>query len=251
MFRFPGRVLWSIAALAVVVATAQVAEAQREGGRRGRGFGRGGFGLSTVRLATVEEVQDALKLTEDQKTKVEEINDQLNEDFRGLFRQGGGGREEMQKLSQEASTKLSDVLDEAQNKRLLGILAQVDVGSALNTPAIAKELNITDEQKTELDEVRDSNRQAMRDAFDEGLSREEMAAKMQELRTEGDKKLMAVLTSEQQTQYEALKGEPVEIDMSQFQFRGGRGFGGGRGGREGGGRGRDRGNDGGNTENNS
>jgi hypothetical protein len=63
---------------------------------------------------------------------------------------------------------------------------------------------------------------------------------MQELRTESDKKLLAVLTSEQQAKLEELKGAPVEIDMSQFR---GRGFGGGRGGRDGGeGRGGRRGN---------
>ena len=56
----------------------------------------------------------------------------------------------------------------------------------------------------------------MRELRDQELSREEMTAKFQEIRAEGDKKLLAVLTSEQQTQYEALKGEPVEIDMSQF-----------------------------------
>jgi hypothetical protein len=63
---------------------------------------------------------------------------------------------------------------------------------------------------------------------------------MQELRTESDNKLLAVLSSEQKDKYEALKGEPVEIDMSQFRGFGGRGGGfgggGGRGGRDGGGR---------------
>jgi Spy/CpxP family protein refolding chaperone len=225
----------AIASMAMVAAMAQVADAQREGrGRGGRGFGRGGgFGpMSTVQLATLDEVQAALNLSEEQKDKVKDIDDKLRQDRRDLFQEGGGNfremRAEMEKLSQEASTQLAEVLDETQNKRLLGILAQVDVGAALDNAAIATELSITDEQKTRLREARDSNWQAMRDARDEirdqDLSREEMRAKFNELRTEAEKKLLAVLTSEQQAQLEALKGEPVEIDLSQLRRgRGGEG----------------------------
>jgi hypothetical protein len=60
-----------------------------------------------------------------------------------------------------------------------------------------------------------------------------MRAKFQEIQQEGDKKLLAVLTSDQQAKLKDLKGEPVEVDMSQFRGRGfgggGRGFGGGGG----------------------
>jgi Spy/CpxP family protein refolding chaperone len=227
---------------------AQVAEAQREGGRRGGRFGRGGgFAISSVQLvAQAEEVQAALNLTDEQKTKVEEIDDQLREDRRDLFQQGGGDframRDEMEKLNQEASAKLAEVLDEGQQKRLMGILIQVNGASSLLDTAVAKELGVTEDQKTKLSEVRDENmdamREAMRDLRDQDLSREEIGAKMQELRTESDKKFLAVLTPAQQTQYEELKGDPVEIDRSQFRGFGGRGFGGGRGGRD-----RDRDND--------
>jgi hypothetical protein len=85
-----------------------------------------------------------------------------------------------------------------------------------------------------LDEARESNMEAAREAFqdlrDQELSQEEMREKFQEIQQEGDKKLLAVLTSDQQAKLEQLKGEPVEIDRSQFR---GRGFGGGRGGRGG------------------
>jgi Spy/CpxP family protein refolding chaperone len=251
MTRFSGRVLWTVAALAIVVAAAQVAEAQREGGRRGRGGGRfggfGGFGPSRVQLASADEVQAALNLNDEQKGKIEEIRDQLREDLSDL-RGGGGGdfranMEERQKLNQEADAKLVELLDENQQKRLMGIVIQVNGASALLDDAIAKELSVTEDQKSQLSEVRDSNREAAMEAFQdsEDLSGEERMAKFRELRTEGDKKLLAVLTTDQQSQFEALKGEPVEIDMSQFRGRGfgGRGEGRGRGGRD-----RDRDNDG-------
>lgn len=241
MNRLVGKTWLTVAAVAIAAAMTQVAGAQPGEGRGGRGFGRGGFGgflISSVRLATADEVQSALNLSDEQKEKVAAINEQLGKDIRALFQQGASGREQMQKLNQDASAKLAEVLDETQQKRLMGISIQVHGAAALSEPAVAKELNITDDQKTKLVEVRDEIRQALRDARDEleGLSREEARAKFGEMRAEADKKLLAALTTEQQAQLEALKGEPVEIDMSQFR---GRVFGGGgrgdgqRGGRRG------------------
>jgi hypothetical protein len=262
-----------VAAMAILVAAAQVAEAQREGGRRGggRGFGRGfggrGLEVSGLQLAAqVDAVQAALNLTDEQKGKIEDINDQFREDRRDLFQQGGGGdfpREELEKLTNDANAKLAEVLDEGQQKRLMGIQIQVNGASMLLDAAVAKELGVTEDQKSQLEEIRQENGELARDAMeelrDQDLEREEMmekmGEKMRELRTEGDKKLLAALTTDQQTQFEALKGDPVEIDRSQlgggFGGRGGFGGPGGRGRGEGrgrGGRDRDRGNDAGDND---
>jgi hypothetical protein len=212
--------------LTLIVVVAQLAEAQREEGRRGRG-GRG-FPVSAARLATADEVQTALKLSDEQKDKVEEIDEELRDKAREVF-QGGGGFGGLQKLNQEASGKLAEVLDDEQEKRLMGILIQVNGPNAVYEPAVAKQLNVTDEQQTKLTELRESNMQTMGDAFREmrgqDLSREEMRAKFDELRADADKKLLAELSPDQQSQLEALKGEPLEIDMSQFRGFGGRGGG--------------------------
>src|SRR5262245_12953919 len=260
MNRFTGRAWVAVAGVAIVLTMVHVADAQRgEGGRGGRGGGRGfggrgGFGLSLVDLARADEVQAALKLSDEQKDKVTEIGDQFRDERRELFRQGGDPREmqeEMQKLNAEATEKLTKALDDTQNKRLLGILAQVDAGVALGNPTIAKELGITEDQKKALDEVRDSNREAMgtamREMREQDLSRAEMTKQTDELRADAGKKLLAALTSDQQSQFEALKGEPVKIDMSQFRMggRGGRGGGGGGGGGGRGDGGGNRGGDGG------
>jgi len=254
MSRNRGRLAWAVAALAILLTASQVAEAQREGGRGrgGRGmFGR--FGLSSVQLAAEsEEVQTALNMTDEQKQKADEINGELREGRRDIFQEGGrdfrAAREEMEKLNQEASAKLAEVLDENQNKRLMGITIQVAGANALMDPAVAKELNVTEEQQTELREAQRSTFQSMRDAREElqDLSREERRAKERELREEADKNLMAVLTSDQTTKFEELKGEPVDIDMSELRGFGGRGGRGGEGRR--GGRGRDRGDDGQDSE---
>jgi Spy/CpxP family protein refolding chaperone len=235
-----------LAALAMIALVAELAQAQ--GGRRGRG-GRG-FGrlISPVQLVSqADEVRAALNVTPEQEEKIEAINDELREARREAFGGGGGGggdfraaMEAMEKLNQDASAKLAEVLDENQQKRLLGISIQVNGAAALSDSKVAEALEITEEQKTTLAEVRESNREAAEEARDElrdqDLSEDEMRDKFREIQQEGDKKLLAVLTSDQQAKLEQLKGEPVEIDMSQFRgrFGGGRGFGGGgRGGDDG------------------
>ena len=105
---FSGRILAVVAAVAIVAMASQVAMAQNEGGRRGRG-GRGGQGggpggmmggpISMARLATVDTVQDALKLTDDQKEKIKTLNDETRDAMRKEFENGGRpDREKMRKL---------------------------------------------------------------------------------------------------------------------------------------------------------
>jgi Spy/CpxP family protein refolding chaperone len=241
MVRTSSRAMVAMTTLGIVVAMGQLAMAQRgEGGRRG-GRGMGGFAMSTADLASMEQVQNELKLSEDQKAKVADITDKLREDRRGLFQPGGGGgasgREEIEKLNKAASAKIAEVLDEAQQKRLIGVLAQVNLDAALNEPSVVKELSITDDQRKKLADAGESNRETMRAARDEmrDLSPEERREKMNSMRSDAEKKLLAVLTSDQQAQLEQLKGAKVEIDMAQFRGPGGggRGRGGDRGGRGG------------------
>jgi Spy/CpxP family protein refolding chaperone len=214
---------WAVAAALVVIAmVAQVSLAQREEGRRGRGGPGGGmFGPPTAgRLLGLKEVQDALKLTDDQKGKVEEINDKMREDMRAAF-QDGGDRDKMMEIAKETSNKINEVLDDGQEKRLMGIMIQVNGAAAIADPAVAKELNITDDQKAKMQEVRAGVREEFEKLRDQDLSREERGKKFEEIQADVNKKILAELTSDQQAQLEKLKGEKVEIDMSQLRGRGG------------------------------
>jgi hypothetical protein len=51
------------------------------------------------------------------------------------------------------------------------------------------------------------------------MSAEERREKMTQLRREGNKKLMAVLTEEQQEQLQKMQGERIEIDRSLLFLR--------------------------------
>ena len=218
MLLFRNNVFRTVVSLTVVFATAQFAAAQR---------GRGGMSrtVSDVRLATLEQVQGELKLNDDQKEKASEINDKLRNDRRALF-QGGDGdvaarRKELDKLSQDASATFATVLEESQLQRLREIFVQVNGGSALSNDLVAKELKITDEQKNTLEEVRSTSAQSFRDAFQNlrDVSAEQRREAFVKMRSEHNEKLLEVLTNEQRKQFEKMKGESIEIDMSQLRGR--------------------------------
>ena len=216
MNRFIGRCLVGLGVAAVVAIVVQPAWAQR-----GRGMGRM-LGFSPAMIATLDEVQTELKLTDDQKTEIATINDDMRSGMRDLF--GDGGQPDMaefEKLNQETTAKVDKVLDPAQVKRLQEITLQVNGANALNDPAVREQLHFTDEQTTKYEEARDANRDAMQETDD--LSREERRAKRDELRKAADERLLAVLTPEQKTELDAMKGAPLEIDLSQLRGRGGRG----------------------------
>jgi hypothetical protein len=194
----------------------------------------------------LKEVQDALKLTDDQKTKIQTINDESGEKMRDAFRDGGGDRDKMMEIAKDTSDKINGALDAGQQKRLIGIMIQVNGPAAIADPAVAKELNITDDQKKELAEVRQGVRSELEKLRDDSGSREDRAKKVQEIQDDVNKKILAKLTSDQQAQLESLKGEKVDIDMSQLRGPGGPGGGRGDRGDRGGRRGR-----GGNSESKS
>jgi Spy/CpxP family protein refolding chaperone len=231
MIRINGRLIAACAALAIAAMLAQAAMAQREEGRRergGRGMGGPGFPPSMAMLATMDKVQDALKLSDDQKDKIKKINDDMRAEFRKMYESGARDRDKMMKLRDETQAKLNEVLDDGQEKRLMGIFVQVVGTGAVMNPAIGKEVGITDEQRKKLDAVgppRDGRRpDGPPPEGKEGREGRRDGGSFREMRERMEKEIMAVLTDEQKQKLESLKGEKVEIDMSEL-----RGFGGRRG----------------------
>ncbi|HEY4233388.1 MAG TPA: hypothetical protein VGM76_08170 [Lacipirellulaceae bacterium] len=205
-----------LAALAILAMATQPAVAQRGGGR---GFGMGMRPVARAQLATLSEVQTELKESDEQKSKIKEISDQLTSDRQGLYGGGGDRTEAMKKadqLNNDASAKVDALLDSPQQKRLLEISIQVNGVSTLSDAAVQEQLKLTDDQKKKLEDVRQENQQAAFDVFTNGGggSREEMRAKMDDLRKSGTEKLMEVLTDQQKTEFDTLKGAPLTVDLS-------------------------------------
>jgi hypothetical protein len=204
---------------------------------------RSPFGASRVSLGTLEPVREAVKLTEEQQKLADELHDQLMEDRRDVFQNGGGDfeamRTEMEELDAEATKEFTEKLDDAQNARLTEIFVQANGPNALADGAVIEALKITDDQKDELEGIREENRQSFFDMFQDfqDMSDDERREAMTKLQQAADDRLLGGLTDEQKAAFEKLAGEEVDFDLA--ELRGGFGGGGG-GGRQGGGGGGNR-----------
>src|SRR2546421_597136 len=106
----------AMVALVATVALTGTAFAQRGGGF---GFGGRGGGLGMLRMT---EVQTELKLTDDQKTKIQEIISAQQAEMRSTFQGGGGGgdraamREKMLAMRKQTEDKIAALLTDDQKK---------------------------------------------------------------------------------------------------------------------------------------
>jgi hypothetical protein len=82
-------------------------------------------------------------------------------------------------------------------------------------------LKLSDEQQDKLKAAGEENSKAFEEAFSEG-GRENWRERAGELAEQSEKRLLGVLTDEQKTAFEALKGTELAVDLSPI-FRRGRG----------------------------
>jgi Spy/CpxP family protein refolding chaperone len=207
MFRRPVVISLALAAAMLVAVSAQ---AQQGGGRGGRGPGMGGM-MPLTMLAQAEPVQKELKLTDDQKTKLKALADEMRD----------ASREERAALQK----KVSDILKPDQLDRVKQIQVQAAGAAALANPDVAKTLGLSDEQTTKLKALQDEARTSMRDAM-QNVPREERRTKMAELRKENMDKALKVLTADQQAKFEKLQGPKFDVSALRPRGGGGRGRGG-------------------------
>lgn len=213
------------AALVMVsfVLTAVSSGMAQEKGKRPQG-GRTGFGGGS--LLTNENVQKELKITDDQKKKIEDImvaaRPSGGTNFRDLSREEAEKAfAEFQLKAQEARKKAEAILSPEQVKRLKELTVQSQGANALTTPEVAAELKLTDDQKGKLQGISDDYSAKRRDLFGGGGFNQETRDKLTALTKEQDDKSLAVLTADQKTQFEKMKGAKADYELP-------RGFGGGR-----------------------
>ncbi|MHB0960124.1 MAG: hypothetical protein ACYC6N_07520 [Pirellulaceae bacterium] len=218
------RVVFVSTFAAVVMMSMMAYGQQRQGGQRDRM--RMGA-INSAMLLRAEAVQKELNITEEQKAKLEE----MRTEGRG---QGGAGqrnfqdmteeerqkmREEMVARTAEQEKKIAEILDAQQVARLKQIRLQASGAMGLMNEDVAKELNITEEQRNKMrDAMRDLRESAQADGGPGGFA---------EMREKMNAKVMEILTDEQKAQYKEMQGEP--FDVAQLRM------GGPGGGRRGGG----------------
>jgi Spy/CpxP family protein refolding chaperone len=217
---------------AMLVAVAAQAQAQRGGGGRGGMGMMGGGPAGMLMLLRVQDVQDDLQLTADQKDKLQEMG------------QGGRGmmqgmqdlspeerRTKMAEMQEKTKKQLADILKPAQVKRLDEISLQFAEAmggtiAVIRNPELAKTLAITAAQEEKikaLEETLAAKRtemfQGMRD-----LSQDERTAKQAEMQKEVKKvsdQVLEILTPQQRETLVKAKGKKLDVDFSTIMPRGG------------------------------
>ncbi|MCA9081398.1 MAG: hypothetical protein KDA58_12615, partial [Planctomycetaceae bacterium] len=183
-------------------------------------FGGPGRGSSLAREIRSSDVQAELKLSDDQLKQLEELGDnrdQMRERMGPLFdklRSAESDEErqqlqaEMQKIGQEIQEendgKVRKILGEQQVGRLQQIVLQRSGPRALLQDDVRKDLNISDAQQKQLEEVATAYDTA-RGELGFRSSEEER----EKLRAEYDEKFQAVLSAEQRTQWSQKLGTPL------------------------------------------
>ena len=220
------------------------AAAQQQGGERPRGFG-GGFGGGggfDMMLLGNEKVQKELELVDDQISKITKLREDSQaemrknfEGFRDLSEDQRRAKMEELRTKGEASqkelrAKINEVLLPDQRDRLKELAIQAQGTGALSNPETAEALKISDDQKKQIETIREEFGTKMREAFGGGRGQggpsEEARAKITELRKEISEKTLAVLSTEQKAQLEKMKGEKSDIDFTDMRgMFGGRGRG--------------------------
>jgi Spy/CpxP family protein refolding chaperone len=224
------RILTVVVALALVstLALAQGGGGGRGGGQRGFGGANGGAGMLNR-----DDVSTELKLTADQKTKIQEAI-QASRPPRegggagggggtgaggGGQRGGGGGRgfgggggTPEQQIALD--TKLREILNAEQYTRYRQLSRQQASGFALLQEVEAKEFGLTDAQKQQLQTINGemfTEMQGMREGGGSGGDFAAMREQMTKLRATYGAKMLGVLTADQKSKWDASLGKPFKF----------------------------------------
>ncbi len=171
-------------------------------------------------------VQEDLKLTAEQKEKVEEHLRERIQDIGQFFDSlnGVNGEEREKKLHdfrQKAQEKLASVLKatlkEDQSKRLHQLGLQQEGAFALfhGEPKIGKDLKITQEQRKKFMAVVQDLQKKVKPLIEEaqsGGNPEEIRPKVMKIRTEHELQIEALLTDTQKEQWKEMLGKPLALD---------------------------------------
>lgn len=201
-----------------------------KGGFGGPGFGRGGFagpGMpGTAGLLRIPEVRKELVTTEQQNKQLDDLLAELQEQMRGSFgidfrelqdlgeeerqRRFDAMRKKSEQSTKQGDEKLAKLLDAKQRERLDQLRLQREGVASFNRPEIAKALSLTSQQR---DKVRTSQ-----EFGPPGFGRGPGPRPGQREQAE----ILAILTPEQKTKWNELKGKEFKFP----EFMGGFGPGG-------------------------
>lgn len=219
-----------LAVIVVLAAVACSAFAQGGGGgRRGGGQRGGGNQYAPMAIVRNEAVQKELNITDDQKTKLTDLQASVRTKSQEARTAAGTDRqaqqEAMRKVNADAAKSLAEILTPDQQKRLRELQIQwTGVGIVATDKEVQAALSITEDQLTKIKDLQTRQQAANQEAQQ---SANGDRAAINEARTKNEKILIEeinkVLTDAQKTKLTELGGKPLE-KPAPAQRRGGGGF---------------------------
>jgi len=213
-------IFFALALMTALFTAVLAADGPRDGQGAGPGDGPGIMGAEGV-----FRFVDELKLTDEQETKVADLQKESQAEMQKNFekmRANQGEQPDWKKMgeemkAQQAKTqkKVEELLEPKQLERIKQIQLQMKLqmpGSALSDPELAKDLDLTDQQKEKIKSLG-------KDAFKGmggmrrggGMPSADDMKKMQKALKDQSAKYLNVLTKEQKEKLETLKGEAFDV----------------------------------------
>jgi Spy/CpxP family protein refolding chaperone len=176
----------------------------------------GGPRISLAELAIQKPVHEELKLSSDEVDRLKKVAEEgqaARRELRDLSEEDR--RKKMREASEAGEKKVSEIITPPQFSRLKQIRYQVLSPWVFGNPQVVSALNLTDEEKEKIETITRETGESMRGLFQGGADFDKARQEAVKLRDVAQEKIMALLTSEQQTKWKEMTGEPFkgEIEM--------------------------------------
>jgi Spy/CpxP family protein refolding chaperone len=190
---------------------------------QGRGMGMmGGMGgMAGLGLLSTPEGKAELKITDEQATKLRELQENMRATMMEKFQELQGTPPEemrekaapiMKEIGDSTKKELESILDKDQFKRYKQISIQAMGFQAFFDEEVVKALKITEEQTQKLEAMQEEMQGAMQDAFQSAQDdRQAAMQKIGEIRTKAFKDAAELLSAEQKTAWGELIGKEFKM----------------------------------------
>ena len=170
-----------------------------------------------------DKVQEELKLSDEQKKKLEKRLQDTVQDAMQFFQKLQDAKPDerqkehhayVEKAQEKLTAFLEGALTEKQFKRLRQVMLQREGLFALGKPEIMKELEITDKQRQQFGEIVQDMQKKIEPLIKEaqkGGKFEEIRPKMMKIREEHVGRIEALLSDAQKTQWQKMLGKPLDL----------------------------------------
>jgi len=170
-------------------------------------------GAVEVMLLLQPSVCKELNLSPDKRQKIETFADGQWKKAQALANLDEQQRDQQfQSMTKENERFVGEVLSKDQKKRLDQIILQTAGLLCVTRPHVAHELKLSEEQKKRAAQMQQEARDEM-EALIHQTSDEQKDAKLRELRETSRKRLMELLTDDQETKWKELTGAPFKGEI--------------------------------------